>query len=229
MRWYGRVLLGAAALFFAAQAGCIVVSLSPWFDKKDMVQDERLEGHWQQTDGHARFEVKRGTVLLWEEEVDGYVITKYDCPEEKPAKPMVGAMADIGGVRYLMVTTPPEPEPGPWFAASLHLIFKASFDEKTLTLVGIDPDRVEAQVKKHRFGLDFVCFDDGGVESPKPGGDPCPDGLIMFTGSVATLKDFLTHNGAGDIFFSEMGSYVRLDKPKCIPKEEMKKEEKVSP
>ncbi len=228
MRWYVRILVGVAALFFAAQTGCIVVSLSPWFTKKDVVHDQRLEGHWQDTDGHARFEVKRGKVHLWEDDVEGYLITRYDCPEEKPSKPMAAVLGDIGETRYLMVTTAPEFEPGPWFAASLHLIFKVDFGDGTLTLVGINPDRVDEQVAKHRFGLDFVCFDDGAVEPPKPGSDPCPEGLLLFTGSVSTLRSFLAYNGSGDTFFSKMGSYTRLKEPKCVPKEK-KKEEKINP
>lgn len=225
MRWYVRILIVVVALFFAAQTGCIVVSLSPWFVKGDVVLDERLEGHWQDTDGHARFEVKRGKVNLWDDDVEGYLITRYDCPEEKPSKPMAAVLGDIGKTRYLMVTTAPEIEPGPWFAASLHLIFKVDFGDGKLTLVGINPDRVEEEFKKHRFGLDFVCFADGAVEPPKAGSDPCPGGLILFTGSISSLRGFLAYNGHGETFFTKMGEYKKLKKPKCVPKEEKKLEQ----
>jgi len=167
------------------------------------------------SDRDSRLTVKKAKVSFWEEDVDGLEISQFACSDGDPSKPMIAVVGKVGSRKYLMVTTQPDNDPGPWFAAQLHLVFTYELDEDGLTLRTVSPERVDELWKKHRFGLDFLCYDDASAYKPRKFQEPCGNDLKLLTGTTKVLRDFLVENSSDSRLFGKIESYVRLDKPEC--------------
>lgn len=212
-----RLVTSTIALVVCALVfdGCIVVSLSPWFAQSDIVAADDLVGHWLEDKGHTVVSISKGKVSFWGNDVDGYIIAQTKCPNGEKNRPMIAVAGKVGEKRYLMVSTRPDHEPGPWFAAQLHLIFTYEIKDGGLELQGISPDWLEREYAKHRFGLDFVCFDDDSMSAAAPMGDPCTNSIPLLTGSTAVLSDFLAKNAGDSAVFDRVARYRQVESPKC--------------
>jgi hypothetical protein len=192
--------LGLIAIILFLLAGCIP-SLSPIFEKQDLVTDPGLLGKWN-VNGSADSEIE-----TWIFEGAGDPSYRLTISHVKKSSPLVAHLASLGEYRFLDLF--PDSEPldslpvGDYFRASLvpaHLFFKITRQGDTLVLHGLDLDWLKARLKS-----DPACLAHAWL------GDQRDD--LVLTASTKELRAFLLQHVGNPDALKQHLSLKRVPEP----------------
>lgn len=189
-------LLAAAVLF----AGCIVESANPLYVAGDPPDIPELLGPWQNDEGSTfRFsstnDANKPGMWLTVTDTAGQT-SRIDC--------RACAINDAAFLDCIMPAPPTDDPSAQTETATSHLLLKVSWpgNSGTVTLSGLDPDKLYAYLTQHPVELLYeATVEDGALKEMK------------VTASTEELRTFLSHHLTDDLYIEPIVLHRKVAQP----------------